>query len=251
MKYNLKKLSGRAFCILSAINLMIYALAHASYLTANDTAGAVIEYIAFYVFKCADFLIPAVIALIGIAVYAYLGFRAAFGVTLVLSLSRLFYTVPYYYIIFIYNHGFDSLEAISIALIASAGVILFTLLSALVSGKITFMIAGGRRADKRADTKSYMKEKMRIDKMGSYLSDGNLPALFISAVYFVTGLIGEIIDTVSFFIEYASDFRGYEILTIVANYLLLFALLIGGYILLSTVGKMYIKKHLAEENNGN
>ena len=94
---------------------------------------------------------------------------------------------------------------------------------------------------------SILSETITDTVTADFLNGANAALLAFPAISFVHLLISEIIDTVSFFIEYRLDYTGIEILTIIINYVLLFAMVVIGYIVAARVKRGIISKRLEKE----
>ena len=235
MKYDIKKMTSRAFLIYSGVNVFTYLFAHVAYLFANDVAGEIFEYVSYYLSKTVEFLAPPILATIALCVLISYGKSALLKFTLTVASARLFYSLPYYYIIFIYNHGYDSLEAISLSLVATVSVILLTFLGVLVSLSIYYLVL--KKRSKKNDKP--LAEELDAVLTRSYPTDflcrKNLPVLVFAITRFGFSFITELIDTVTFFIEYRSDYIAKEIITILANFTLLFVLLTVSYLIAANI----------------
>lgn len=237
MKYTQKKITTVSFLIYAAVNVFTYLFAHVAYLFSNDIIGGFFEYVSYYLAKTVEFLAPPTIAAVALLLLLNHGKSAVVKFSFAVASARILYSLPYYYLIFIYNYRYDSLESISLALAAGALVILLTVGGTLVSITLAFMVikrtTGGTDAIKEAG-----KRTATLD----FLAIGNLPVLTFALARFAFSLITELVDTVSFFISYRSDYLPIEIITMLVNYVLLFILLVASYLIASTVKKLLITK---------
>ena len=235
MKYETKKLVKRSFVIYALVNVFTYLFAHVAYLFANDASGEIFEYVSYYLSKSVEFLAPPVLAAIAYLVLRVYDKKDAMIFTLTIASARIFYSLPYYYIIFIYNYGYDSVEAILLSLLAAILVILVTVLGVYIS--IGAYVIFAKRVSRRDGTDpekalDAIRDKARIT---DFLEKANLPILVFALMRFVFSLSLELYDTVTFFIEYGRDYRPSEIVTILANYTLLFVLLVAAYLSASAI----------------
>lgn len=244
MKYDLKRITKRAFVIYAIVNVLTYLFAHVAYLFANDTLGEIFEYTSYYISKTVEFLAPPVIAAVALCVFISHGRGAIFKFSLAVASARVFYAIPYYYIIFIYNYGYDSIESITLSIAASALVVLFTFLGTLASLGIYYLVL--KRSSKKdgSEPKDILPSLVTRSTAWDFLSPINLPFLTFALSRFAFSFVMELIDTVTFFIEYRSDYIAKEIITILANYTLLFVLLVVSYLLATAVKNAV----LVEEN---
>ena len=247
MKKATNKIAIRAFLIYTLINVITYALYHVAYLFTNDTLGLTFEYIAYYVSNAVDFLTLPVMATVMLVLAAREGSKKAFLHTILISTARIYYTLPYYYLIFIYNYRYDSIESIAVSFAASVISILLIALGALVSFMIAIFILGKRTKKPYREVLSSLPELVSKPSTLDFLNTVSLPLLIFALLRFSVSLISEIADTVIFFVEYGGDYTITEIGTMVGNYILLFVLLVASYIICAKV-KNYLAKYENEEN---
>ena len=98
MKYDIKRLTKRAFVIYALVNVFAYAFVHVAYLFANDVVGEIFEYFSYYLSKTVEFLAPPIIATLVYLIYKEYGKKTALITALTISFARVFYSIPYYYI---------------------------------------------------------------------------------------------------------------------------------------------------------
>ena len=243
MNLNTEKLYKRGFLILAIYSSLSYLFAHAAYLLMNSDAGLIFEYATLYLGKISSFLIPTLIATAVTLIYAYKNFESALLFSLFVSSARIFYTLPYYYIVFIYNYSYDSLEAIAMAILASVLTVLFTaLLSMLLLGVCILCCRLAARKSKGVNAREYLAAKLTFTDRLDILGGANPAFLAMSGCIFIYSLISEIVDTVLFFIEYGLDFSGAEIITIMINYVLILALAVLSYAAMTTFKNRLLKR---------
>lgn len=245
MPYNKKKLLWRSFIAVALLGVFNYLFAHLAYLNMNSDVGLVYEYITLYISKVLGFVIPVAISALAMLIYANEGARASASFTLALSSARVFYYLPYYYIIYIYNYGYDTVESLALSLISSVGVILFTSLFTLITISLSVLILKKQGDNGTALSPSQMlcDSLSRRQEITELTSGANLAFLISSLLSLLCSIIPEIIDTVTFFIEYGFDYTPGEVLTIMGNYLLLFALTVGSYIISSYLRNRFLSSH--------
>ena len=233
MPSNNKKLLSRSFLIIAFFSLFNYIFAHLAYMNMNTEAGLIYEYVTLYIAKIENFLIPVAVSALTIVIYASEGAKPAALFALTLSSARLFYYLPYYYLIFILNYSYDSVESIALSIVSCLGVVAFTLLFAFIALYLTKLVLTKQNKDKRDfSVRDHLCASLLAKQSALDLTTGaNLAILITSILSLISSVIPEIIDTVSFFVEYGFDYTPGEIITIMLNYLLLFALTIGSYFL--------------------
>ena len=244
MKHGIKTMTKRVFLAYAGVNVFTYLFAHVAYLFANDSIGEVFEYVSYYLSKCVEFLAPPILATLAMAVLVGYGRAAMIRFTLTVASARVCYSLPYYYIIFIYNYGYDSIESISISLVATVLVILLTLLGTLASLAILCLVLKKRHSGTVTEA---MTELLQRGTVTDFLAPVNLSVLTFALTRFSFSLVMELIDTVSFFIEYRSDYIAKEIITILANFTLLFVLLTVAYLIAANIKNALADRAKSEE----
>ena len=242
MEFNAKRISLRTFLIYSAVNILTYLFAHVAYLFVNDVLGEIFEYVSYYISKSVEFLAPPILATVALVVFINCGKGALVKFTLAVASARIFYSLPYYYIIFIYNHGYDSVESILLSLLASVLIILVTALGVFASLGIYYLVVKKQCANGGTSIGDFLPSLLKRTEAVDFLSPLNVPILTFALTRFTFSLFTEIADTVAFFIEYRSDFIAKEIITILANFILLFVLLIVSSLVASGIKNALIKK---------
>ena len=241
MKKDTRKIVWRIFLMYAAVNTLNYALSHIAYLFVNDIVGEIFEYISYYASLALDFLTAPMLATVMLVLCAREGTGKAFGHMLLISTARLLYTLPYYYVSFIYNYRYDSVEALIISLIASILIIFLSAITSLICFKIAMHFTKRREKKRSKNATVSLPEIVKAPATTDFLNVAGMPLAVFSILSFIFHLLKEIIDTVSFFIEYRSDYTVTEIATILANYILLFLLLVAAYHLC-----MRLKNRLAQ-----
>ena len=243
MERDNKKLIPRAFLIYAAVNIVTYALAHMEYLFMNDTVGEILAYFSYYVSKSVEFIAPPVIAAITFLVFADGGIKKAFTASLAISSARFFYSLPYYYLIFIYKYRYDSIESLCLSLGASLLIILLTSVGALICvGAAIWVLkkSGVTAPDQIADI---AKDRVSTD----FLNKACMPITVFVLMRTAFSLVLEIIDTVLFFIEYGADYTAAEIITMLVNYVLILILLVASYLVCMAIKNAIVNRGEAKE----
>ncbi len=206
-----KKLIKRSFIILSVGSFVSYLLLHVSFLLAESFPmefwSEAMEYVRFYLTRAWEFLFPVALSAICYELYKRSGFLRALFVLCILSLSRLFYSLFYYYIYFL-TLGFHTDEAIPFSLLASAAMVILTVLQVLGLTLCGYLALRIYRSKYKGSCEG---------SAGVFVFGGCVGEFLLFFVY-------EIIDTVGFFIEYGFDFKPSEILIMCFNYLFILAL---------------------------
>ena len=247
MKYDIKRITQRAFVIYALVNVFAYAFVHVAYLFANDVVGEIFEYFSYYLSKTVEFLAPPIIATLVYLIYKEYGRKTALITALTISFARVFYSIPYYYIIFIYNYGYDSVESITVSILATLLVVLVTALGVVISIEAYHLVMKIISKRTGADLSKELSLPIEKSNIFDFLTRANLPVLVFALARFVFSLVMELVDTVVFLIEYHSDYRAMEIVTILINFTLLFVLLVASYLIAAFIRNALIADKTTDE----
>ncbi len=231
MSLKTKKTACYALLILSIINALLYASVHITYLYTNTESYELFGYISIYLNKIADFLLPVVITSITFTVFCIEGIKSAVFASLIISVSRCFFAIPYYYMLYIYNpnYNYDSIESIVLAVPSAIAEVIFSAFIAALFITVWALIAAKRAKCTLTELRAGTLPSVYSGGYVSFLEGANFALLSFSFMRFIWAVAVEIFDTVSFFIDVGASYKANEIITIVIGYLLAFALLVIGY----------------------
>ena len=228
-----------AFLIFAGANLLIFLISYVGSLVASDLFGGILEYLGFYLLSALEFLTVPVLATIMLVYYARRGMSKALSSVLILASARDLYVLPYYYLEYVYTYG--SLDALLLSLFGCLRTALLTATGAVISLCIALTVLRLTLKKKHTELVPMLPELLGKKSDLDFLKPESLPLLIFVLLKFAISLILEIIYTVSFFISYGADYSAIEILTMLFDYVLLFALLVGGYLLIA-----FVKNKLAD-----
>ena len=230
------------FTVLAFIlaQLIVYCLFHIPNFVLMQTTDA-IEYTRRFLVKFCDFLMPIVAATVLFVGYNKVPLKTTLIRAIFLSLPRMIYSLPYYYLYFWANF-YDSIEAISLsALVTLFGVCLFY-------GQVLLLLWLMRSFARLPIVKKYKKElpineqkktpknillelrKKADAEVESTITDRSLfnfssPSTLgiFSAVFgsFCINFAREAIDTITYLFEYAGDYLPEEIIYVTFCYIFL------------------------------
>ena len=229
MKRDTKKIVWHIFLMYSALNVINYTLAHIAYLFENDVIGAAFEYISYYTTLALDFLAIPMLATVMLVLRARESAGRAFVHMILISTARIFYTLPYYYVAFIYNYRYDSLESILFSLVASVAIILISALVSIIYLAIAVHFLVRKAKKNKSVNIPTVYDVVKTPTTSDFLSTSGLP-----------------LTVFSFFIEYRLSYTAGEIVTILLNYVLLFLLLIAAYNLCARLKNRLAKYEIDE-----
>lgn len=153
--------------------------------------------------------------------------------TALISLSRLTYTLPYYYIHYVAD-VYNTSESIVLSLLVSLVFIIAAFLQTFVCIIVLSVI------ESRANKSSKDREKSKVFNLDDHLNFGTVLCVVISFVVF---FVREIIHTVEYLIDNAGTYRLDEILSIVIAYLLLFLFAFFHYVISVSVKNRILRKN--------
>ena len=199
-----------------------------------------ISYVRIYTNKLTYLLVPIVCGLITLIVYTFSGTKKALLTLIPITLVRLVYYVPYFYLVFIYDN-FDSLESLFFAFFLSLGeaaivylicIAVFILLKSIIK----------KRMNDEADFENAITEKTQLDFQNP-VSFAFIAVSFLAFLYF---FIYEIVNTISFIIQYSFSFTATEIIYTVLSYIFDILLLLIHYFALSYIKNIIIIKRCGD-----
>ena len=150
---------------------------------------------------------------------------------ILISLTRLFYSVPYYYIYYV-SDVFNSIEAIILAFLVSVLYISFFFLQTFICIFIINYI------EKRAKKEACDREFAKLFNVDDHINFGiALSVIFVFVIFFIR----EAVSTVRYLIDNSGSYRTQEIVTIVFSYLLLFIFSFIHYIIAAFIKNRLLK----------
>ena len=251
MKQDTRKIVARIFLMYAAVNTFAYALLHIAYLFTNDTIGQICEYISYYISGTRNFweassglfaflrqpsgilgfLAQPMLATVMLVLYAREGMGRSYAHILLISSARIFFTLPYYYVLMTYNYRYEYGESLVVSLLLSVLIILLSSLVSLLSLKIATYFFNRRSSKLSKSDPVSLQDMIKTPSTSDFLGTAGMPLTVFAILIFSFRLIVEIIDTAMFFIEFRSDYTAIEIANMLSNYVLLFCLIVVSYVL--------------------
>ena len=219
----MRKKFGKYFLSFAGVNLASFLLYYLStYLLQNDA----VEYVRYFIGEAVDFALPVVAAALVSSSLASHGFSAMWLVPII-SLGRITYAYPYYYLYLVEGRVLTD-EALLLAIPYSlASVILDCLIVfvlVFVIYLVTVLLAGKRRRD-------FGQSVDAIKSPFDFSSEYTVGLLVGSLCIFAVKLIAEIIDAVTYIVEYKGSYSYGEIVYMVVSFVMLAAeLLLAHYV---------------------
>lgn len=217
--------------------MLAYFTTFLSFYLANAiyTDKAFFSYLWYLVQKATFLLLPLISALLALIAEAYLGMKSALVRLIPLSLVKMIYSLPYYYLYFVYDI-YDSGEAIFFALIQAVAEAIFLYAFTLVIFLLMRYLLGA--FNKKNEAKDTLLAKKTVLNFSDPVSLTFSVSALLCFLYF---FIVEIVDTVSVVERYSGRLRGGEIVYIVFSYVFDVLLLAVHYFALA-----YVKNYIAE-----
>lgn len=230
MKQNTKRITRRAFTIYAVANATAYVIFHLAYLFSSGTLGAILEYVSYYFTKSVNFIATPLLATVTLRVYAERGMKRTLPMLVAVSSARCFYTLPCFYMTLVDGYGYNSLIAVAISLAASVLMIVATACGVIISVAAAVAVLKFTGKNTKSKVIDELPSIIRRPSDLAFLERYNLPVLVFAILRFTVNILTELIDTVTFFVAYGSDYTFTEISTMLINYVLMFVLLIISYL---------------------
>lgn len=241
MRLNYRNLYTRASLVFLTVHFATFLVLYFSEFIFADSVF--MTYLWYFVQKTSFLLLPLLSGLLVLIADAYIGMKAALLRLLPLSLARITYSLPYYYLLFVYDPFYDSADAIRFALIQTAAEILILYVFTLI---IFFIMKGILKwLDKSRKPNSELLVKKTVLDFRDPVSLTFMISAALCFVYFITE---EIINTVYVISRYSGRLLGGEIAYMVFSYFVDVLLLAIYYFALSYVKNSIIKNRLAEDD---
>lgn len=211
----MRKLFGRYFLYFAGANLVNFLLFYiSSYVLMNNY----VEYVRYFIGETIAFAIPVVASATVSAAMAQYGFKALW-IAPFISLGKIAYAYPYYYLYFIDN-GLLTDESLAIAIpCALASVIIDCLVICLLSFIIYIVTAFTAKRRDRSFGECVSSAVSPFD----FSEEFTLGVFISGGLVFAVNLISEIADTVEYMISYSGTYQSGEVIYIVISFIMLLA----------------------------
>lgn len=238
------RLYTNALSLLLLANVLAYTTVHLCYLFMMESFGIYLELARTYIVKAWEIAMYPMSCAVLLVGFAHSGRRNAVGGAALISLCRLGYSLPYYYMYFL-GLGFDSGEAILIDLGISALMYLLNFGVLVLCLYLSTVLAKRSEGSYPFGTSRFLRDALlgRVADHRSIVGRIILPSVVVGIV---SELLSEIYDTITFFIDYISSFSISEVLLICFNYLFIVAVGIGVYYL-SCLISLRIGKRICDQ----
>ncbi len=225
-----KLITTAALCLIYLISFLL------NYIAIYVSSGTAIIFISAYFSEMISTLLPPIAALLMLITYADKGLRSGIGLAFIYAACGVIYRFPIAAFDFAYS-GYAIGDVLILSLLYSAAELLFN--AALYAVLFLIMLLVMRRLAKEPS-----RLKFELSKKASFDFSEPISAAVIAAAMpiFISKLIIEIIDTVSFFIKYYESFNASEVFTMVFRYIFILALFILSYVLTFAVKVPFCEK---------
>ena len=199
-----------------------------------------LAYLRIFSNKLTYLLVPLASAVIALIIYAFSDMRHTLICLIPLTFARIIYYIPYFYLIFIFDN-FDSVEALPLAFLVS-------LLEAGFAYAINlgFFLMAKWIIEKKKTKEDSFADTVAIPTALDFNNPTSFAFMIFSLIAFLYFFIYEIINTVSFIMEYSGSFTSTEIIYTVFSYIFDISLLLIYYFAISFIKNTIIKKRLLQ-----
>lgn len=235
MKFNKKNLYLKAAASFASVYLLTFII----YYLGNHilSSGEILIYADIFLSKLTYLMLPIAAGVITLIFSVYESTKGAMLRLIPLSLCRMIYFIPYFYLVF-FMRGMNSIDSILLSLLSSiSDAALSYALTLAICFLLRFIITK-RTKTPIADALAKRTELDFSDPVSASLA---IICGFVS-VYFI---ITEIGDTVSFLINYGLTFTLPEIIYTLISYILDAALFFIHYYVIAAVKNRIIEKRVA------
>lgn len=220
-----KKFFLRSFLIMAGINIGVYLVYHLSY----HLGQYWFDLLADYVMDAWDCLLPAISAFLMLFVYSRRGAGSALIYALIISLARLFYTIPFYYLYFMTSvTAPSSLDSITTSLLSSALVYVTFYLHIFALWGIGVLIYRHKSQNGKPELYQMLSER----GMFNFEAGSTVIIFVISLVQFLYALRVPVIATADYFAEYGLNTRVGDLIHMLFNYLFVIFMLVLCHVIL-------------------
>ena len=240
MKLHTKNLYAKASLLLLGGYFLTFLTFYFANVLFYDTA--VFSYLWYFVQKATFLLLPLLSALLTLIAYAYSGFKLALVALIPLSTVKAVYSLPYYYLNFVYEPYYDSVDALLLAAVRSileiAALYAFTLIIFFIMKLILDLLG-----KKKESYKTLLSKKTTLD----FADPVSLTFMICALLCFAYFFVGEIIDTASIIAKYEARLTGAEIVYMIFSYVFDVILLALHYLALSYLKNYIIDKRVKND----
>jgi len=242
MKFNSKNLFTRASLLLLLFHFATFLLYYISTYILYDVQF--FTYVWYYVQKSTLLLIPLVSALLVLIADAYLGMKRALIMIIPLSFTKLIFSLPYYYLAFVYDPLYDSTDALLFSLIQSVlESVVLAVFVIVIFFIMRYLISVLNKTDDSRDV--ILSAKTVLD----FKNPVSATFMISSALCFVYIVIDEILTTAAMISQYSGRLTGSEIAYILFSYVFDIILLLLHYFALSCVKNHVIESYVKAEED--
>lgn len=239
MKLNNKGLYTKASLILLVVHFATFMILYCSEFVFINSKF--ITYLWYFMQKATFLLLPLVSAMLILLADAYLGIKAALVKLLPLSFAKMIYSLPYYYLLFVYNPLYDSTDAIFFALIQSfaESIILYVFVLIVFYIMKEFLWLFNKTEEKNS-------ELLSKNTVLNFRDPVSLTFMISALLCFLYFLIDEIITTVSIISGYSGRLLSGEIVYMVFSYVIDVLLLALYYLALAYLKNLIVKARVSK-----
>ncbi len=209
------------FAVTAGVNIFRFLL---YYISTYVTESEAMIYISSYFSEISYMLLPLITSAFALCTYKERGFGKAMLVAIPFSITEFLYLFPYRTFELAYQ-GYEITVTLLFAILIALITIILNYLKALF---LLFIIIFLTRIFAKRNSKAKSNFKESFSGGGAFdFSPPETKGIFgASLTVFIFAITSEIIDTVSFLINYSGTYRTSEILYMLFRYIFIFAMLI-------------------------
>ena len=232
--YNYSKTRKHLRISLLILSLLQFALFYYPYYFYDKLNSDFLIVLSSYVINFFEQLLPLIAAVV-ISVTRKRGLLPKLTPSLLISLTRITYALPYFYVVLV-NDVWDSIEALLIGLAISAAYMLGFFIQTFICVAIIGFFEKKSNSDERAMSKIFDFE----DKTNFAIA---MAAFFMLILFIVIELVR---NTIPFIIDYKGSIKVEEILTMVLAYVLLIIYTVIHYALVCYLKNKIVERSMTE-----
>lgn len=242
MIFNDKGLTSRAAGLLAFLNILAFALYYVfSYIVSAPNDFVV--YLVHFTTNTITLLLPLISASVLLIKRTYVGKSPMLVAAIPLAITKIIYLVPYYYMFFIYS-GYDSIESLTMGALWSIPEIAF------LYGETVLLAVGMRLIsdfiEKRAEQPRAFHELIAERPVLDLDNSATLSIFCVGILTFIYLFVKELVNAISYFVEYAGSYKMDEILYIAFSFIYDVLMLLIVHLVMCAVKNHILSKRLYE-----
>ncbi len=239
MKLNEKRLYKKTLITLILLNLLTFAVYHVTTYLIGGNAAA---YAFFYFREIVEFALPPITALAIYAAYLNSGRGAALLRAIPYALTTALFKFPYH----AFEYAYDGIEFGGVMLFSALNTVLGVIVYYVETAVLYLLIS---IVTDRSAAKNKINKEALLSAAKPFDIDAPLNAGILSAVgaMFVYKLVLEIIDTVTYIVNYTASYRIEEIVYMTFRYVFILALALIAQLVIGAIKNRVLSPRVVTE----